>query len=100
MVVKAPLSALVLCLALSPAVFPFTAKADPRVLTAPELAGVTAGAVQLPPIQINVNTNAQAAIAVPIAIAVCAACKNPTVVAVAEGAAFNLNSAELGNLAP
>lgn len=100
MVVKAPLTALALCLALSPAVFPFTAKADPRVLTAPELAGVTAGVVKLAPIQINVNATGQAAVAVPLAIAVCAACKNPTLIALAEGKAVNFNSAELTNLAP
>jgi hypothetical protein len=97
MVVKLPLSALAFCLALSPAVYPVAAKAEPRVLTAPELAGVTAGAVKLPPIQLNVNTTAQVAVAVPIAIAVCAACKNPIVTARAEGAAFNFNSANLAN---
>jgi hypothetical protein len=96
---KVPLSALALCLALSSAVFPFAAKADPRVLTAPELAGVTAGLVTLAPIQINVNTNAQVALAVPIAIAVCGVCKNPTLVALAEGRAFNINRANLANLA-
>ena len=93
-----PLSALALCLALLPAVFPFAAKADPRVLTAPELAGVTAGLVQLPPIQINVNTNAQVALAIPVAIAVCAVCRNPNVIALAEGRAFNINLARFTNL--
>ena len=97
--VKTPLSALAVCLALSSAVFPFAAKADPRVLTAPELAGVTAGAlVQPPPIQINVNTNQQVALAIPIAVAVCAVCRNPSVIALAEGRAFNINLARLTNL--
>ena len=97
--VRVPLSALVFCLALSPAVFPFAAKADPRVLTASELEGATAGAVSLPPIQINVNTTAQVAVAIPVAIAVCAVCKNPAVIAVARGTAFNINLAELVNAA-
>lgn len=95
--IRVPLAALALCLAWSPAVFPFAAKADPRVLTAPELAGVTAGAVKLPPIPINVNATTQVAVAVPIVIAVCAVCKKPTVIALAEGAAFNFNSADLAN---
>jgi hypothetical protein len=98
-VVKGRLSALVICLALSPAVFPLAAKADSRVLTAPELAGVTAGVVKLPPIQINVATNAQVAVAVPIAVAVCAVCKRPNVIAVAQGTAFNINLADLTNVA-
>lgn len=97
--VRGSLSALVLCIALSPAVFPLAAKAEPRVLTAPELAGVAAGAVSLPPIQINVNTNAQVAVAIPVAIAVCAVCKNPAVIAVAQGTAFNINLAKLVNAA-
>jgi hypothetical protein len=99
MVVRTPLSALVLSFALSSAVFPFATKADPRVLTAPELAGVTAGAVKLPPIQINVNTTAQVAVAIPVAIAVCAVCKNPAVTAVAQGTALNINLAKLVNAA-
>lgn len=96
--VRSMLSALVVCLALSPVVFP-VAKADPRVLTTPELEGVTAGAVKLPPIQINVNTTTQVAVAIPVAIAVCAVCKNPKVVAVAQGTAFNINLAKLVNAA-
>ena len=52
------ISFLALCLALSPAVLPFAAKADPRVLTPPELAAVTAGNLILPPIQINLNNAA------------------------------------------
>jgi hypothetical protein len=98
MLMRIPLSALVLCLALSPAVFPFAAKADSRVLTAPELAGVTAGAVRLPPIQINVNTNAQVAVAIPVAVAVCGICKGAPI-AVAQGTAFNINLAKLVNAA-
>lgn len=97
--IKIPLSALVIGVALSSTVFPFAAEADPRVLTAPELAGVTAG-LSLPPIQINVNTNAQVAVVTPIAIAVCAACRSPSLIAVAEGRAFNLNLAQLTNIAP
>jgi hypothetical protein len=100
MVIKSPVAALAFCLALSPAVLPFAAKADPRVLTASELAGLTAGAVKLPSIQINVNTNAQVAVAAPIAVAVCAACKSPSVIAVAEGRASNFNLAQLTNLVP
>ena len=96
---KGLLSALVFCIALSPAVLTFAANADSRVLTAPELARVTAGAVKLPPIQINVATNAQVAVAVPIAVAVCAVCKRPNVIAVAQGTAFNINLADLTNVA-
>jgi hypothetical protein len=98
MVTRIPLSALALFFTLSPAVFPFAANADPRVLMAPELAEVTAGAVSLPPIQINVNTNAQVATAIPVAVAVCAVCKGAPI-AVAQGSAFNINLASLINSA-
>jgi hypothetical protein len=92
---KCPVSALVLCFAFLSAGVSFAANADSRVLTAPELAKVTSGALRLPPIQINVNTVSQ--IAVPVAIAVCAACDDPVVIASAR--AINLNLARLRNVA-
>jgi hypothetical protein len=95
-VTRTLLSAAVLCLALSSAAIPSAAKAEPRALTDPELAGVTAG-VAMPPIQINVNTTAQVAVAVPVAVAVCAVCDSPAVIAVAKGTAFNINLAQLVN---
>jgi cobalamin biosynthesis protein CobT len=97
MVARTSLFVSVFCLALSPAVLSFAAKADPRVLTTSELAAVTAGRVNLPPIQINVNTTVQVARATAISIAICAACNNATVTAFSDATAFNL--AELTNLA-
>ena len=44
---RTPIFVLVLCLALASAVVPVAAKADPRVLTTSELAAVTAGRVIL-----------------------------------------------------
>ena len=61
MVARTPIFVLVLCLALSPAVVPVAAKADPRVLTTSELAAVTAGRMILAPIQINLNHTVQVA---------------------------------------
>lgn len=99
MVARTPLFALVLCLALSPAVVPFAAKADPKVLTTSELALVTAGRVILPPAQINVNRTVQTARATATSTAVCSACTNATVTASSSATAFNVNLAELTNLA-
>jgi hypothetical protein len=99
MVTRTPVFASILCLALSPAVFPFAAKAEPRVLTAFELAAVTAGRVILPPVQINVNHTAQTARATAVSTAVCSACTNATVTASSSATAFNVNLAELTNLA-
>ena len=93
------LFASVFCLALSPAVFPFAAKTDPRILTTPELAAVTAGRVVLPPSQINVNSTVQVARATAISTAVCAACNNATVTAFSDATAFNVDLAALTNLA-
>jgi hypothetical protein len=93
------ISFLALFLALSPAVLPFAAKADPRVLTPPELAAVTAGRVILPPIQINLNNTVQAARATAASIAICSRCTNATVTASSAATAFNVNVAELTNAA-
>ena len=96
---RVPLAALAFCLALSPAAIPMGAKADPKVLTAPELAAVTAGRVVLPPIQLNLNATAQVANATAISIAVCAACGRANVAAISQAAAFNINAARLTNRA-
>ena len=93
------ISLLALCLALSPAILPFAAKADPRVLTPPELAAVTAGRVMLPPIQINLNNVVQVARATAASIATCSQCINATVNASSAATAFNVNVAELTNAA-
>jgi hypothetical protein len=87
-----------LCVAL-PAALPFGAKADPRVLTGPELGAVTAGLIVLPPIQINVNAVGQVAVATSVAVPVCALCTNPRVEAAAPATAFNINVAEFRNIA-
>ena len=94
---RTPHLTVVLCLALSPAVFPIAAKAEPRVLTAAELAAVTAGRAILPSIQINVNNTVQIARATAVSIAICTTCTDATVTAFSEATAFNL--AELTNLA-
>lgn len=96
---RALIVASILCLALSPAVLPSAAKADPRVLSASDLEAVTAGRVILPPIQINLNNSVQVARATAISTAICVACINATVTAVSEASAFNVNMAELTNLA-
>ena len=83
------LFASILCLASSPAVVPFAAKADPRVLTTSELAAVTAGRVIRPPIQINLNSTVQVARATAISTAVCTGCNNATVTAFSNATAFN-----------
>ena len=99
MVARPLLLASVLCLALSPAVAPFAAKADPRVLTTPELAAVTAGGVVRSLIQINRNSTMQLASATAASTVVCAACNNATVTAISNATAINVNLAELTNLA-
>jgi cobalamin biosynthesis protein CobT len=96
---RTPHLTVVLCLALSPAVFPIAAKAEPRVLTAAELAAVTAGRAILPSIQINVNNAVQIARATAVSIAICTTCTDATVTAFSEATAFNVNLAELTNLA-
>ena len=93
------ISFLALCLALSSSVLPFAAKADPRVLTRPELAAVTAGGVILPSIQINLNNTVQEARATAASIAICSRCTNATVKASSAATAFNVNVAELTNAA-
>jgi hypothetical protein len=93
------ISLVALCLALSPSVLPFAAKADPRVLTPPELAAVTAGSVILPPIQINLNDTVQGARATAASIAICLRCTNATVKASSTATASNVNVAELTNAA-
>jgi hypothetical protein len=98
-VARTPLLALIFCVAFSPVVISPPAKADPRVLTTSELAAVTAGRVNLPPIQINLNTTVQVARATAISLAVCAACNHATVTAFSDATAFNVNLAELTNLA-
>ena len=98
MVARTLLFASAFCLALSPAVVPGAAKADPRVLTTSELAAVTAGRVVRPLIQIDLNSTVQVARATAISIAVCAACNNATVTAFSNATAFNVNLAELTNL--
>jgi hypothetical protein len=85
-----------LCVALLPAIFPFAAQAEPRVLTPPQLAAVTAGRV---PVQINVNRTAQIARASAVSTAVCSGCTNATVTASSSATAFNVNAADLTNLA-
>jgi hypothetical protein len=78
---------------------PFAAKAEPRVLTGSELAVVTAGRMTLPPLQINVNTTLQVARATAVSTAICTGCTNATVTAFSNATAFNVNLAELTNLA-
>ena len=86
-------------LALSATVLPFAAKADPRILTTSELAVVTAGRVIRAPVQMNVNSAVQVARATAISTAVCVACNNATVTASSNATAFNVNLADLTNLA-
>jgi hypothetical protein len=98
-VLRTVLFASVFGLALSATVLPFAAKADPRVLTTSELAVVTAGRVIRPLVQINVNSTVQVARATAISTAVCVACNNATVTASSNATAFNVNLADLTNLA-
>ncbi len=90
------LFALLFCLAWSPSVFSPAANAEPKVLTAVELATVTAGRAA-PPIQININTTTQVAKATAIAIATCTACANVTVAASSSATAANINLSSLTN---
>jgi hypothetical protein len=93
---RTSLFALVFCLAWSSGVFSPAAKAEPKVLTAVELAAVTSGRMA-PPIQINTNTTTQVARATAISIATCAACANATVTASSSATALNTNLAEVTN---
>ena len=86
-------------LALTATILPSAAKADPRVLTTSELAVVTAGRGIPPSVQINVNSTVQVARATATSTALCVACNNATVTASSNATAFNVNLAELTNLA-
>ena len=98
-VIRPFVCASILCLGLSPAVLPFAAKADPRVLTDWQLAAVTAGGTIVPLMQINLNETVQIARATATSTAICSGCINATVRAFSEATAFNSNVAGLTNLA-